>query len=353
MQKKIGRREFIARGSTAIIGTGIALKEGKTFPRFPKKTSRIVEIKHPKVVGDKRKIDKAVVRQMLRRGMETLTGAQNPWAKFFKPTDRVGLKINCLGRPLLYTHNELINAMVDELVDFGIPENNLIVWDRWQHHMPPCGFKLNASEKGVRCYASEDPRNKDVSRMDPKLVFESEFDYAQEREGGTSSRFSSIFTKECDKVVNMAILKDHGNAAVTLCLKNLAFGVCDNNNRFHRPAHISRFIADLCAMKPVREKVVLHIIDGLEGCFDRGPVPNSPQVLFKPQTLWLGTDPVALDAVGFQVIDKERVRRGLTRLADTPGYYEGMRPVDHIELAAKNGLGTADLELIDVDQVQL
>jgi len=54
-----------------------------------------------------------------------------------------------------------------------------------------------------------------------------------------------------------------------------------------------------------------------------------------------------------QGIDKERVRRGLTRLADTPGYYEGMRPVDHIELAAKNGLGTADLEHINVDQVQL
>jgi len=212
---------------------------------------------------------------------------------------------------------------------------------------------LNTSSQGVRCYGSEHPRDKDVNRMDPKVVFQSELDYAQERQGGTSSRLSTIFTQECDKIINLAILKDHGNAGATLCLKNLAFGICDNNSRFHRPAYISRFIADFCAMQPVRDKVVLHLIDGLEGCFDRGPVPDGPQVLFKPQTLWLGTDPVALDAVGFRVIDEERVRRNLPRLAETPGYYEGMRPVDHIELAAKNSLGISDLALIDVKQVRI
>lgn len=353
MKKKIGRREFITKGSTAIIGTGIALKEGTALPKSKKQLSQVVEIKHPKVVDDKRKVDHAAVKHVLRNGIETLAGAQNPWAKFFKPTDRVGLKINCLGRPLLYTHHELINAVVDELLGFGIPENNLIIWDRWQHHMPPCGFELNTSSKGVRCYGSEDPRNKEMNRMDPKVVFQSELDYAQERQGGTSSRFSSIFTQECDKVINLAILKDHGNAAVTLCLKNLAFGICDNNSRFHRPSYISRFIADFCAMQTVQKKVVLHMIDGLEGCFDRGPVPDGPQVLFKPQTIWVGTDPVALDAVGFRIIDEERIRRGLPRLAETPGYYAGMRPVDHIELAAKKGLGISNLEYINVKQVRL
>jgi uncharacterized protein (DUF362 family) len=353
MTKKLSRREFISSGSTAMIGSGLVLKQGQARYRRPERDSRVVEVTHPNVVGEGRKVDQEAVKKMLRRGLETLTGGSRPWAKFFEPTDRVGLKINCLGRPLLFTHHELVNVLVEELTDFGIPENNLIVWDRWEHHMTACRFVINTSDKGVRCYGSENPRNEETNRIDPDVVFESTFDYAEERQGGTASHLSSVFTKECDKVINLAILKDHASSGVTLCLKNLAYGLSDNNNRFHRPAHISRFIADFNAMKPVRDKVVLHIIDGLEGCFDHGPVPNGPQVLFTPRTLWLGSDPVALDAVGFRVIDQERISRGLPPLAESPSYYEGNRPVDHIDLAAKNGVGVADLGRIALDRVRL
>jgi len=185
------------------------------------------------------------------------------------------------------------------------------------------------------------------------VLFKSDFDYAEERQGGTASRFSKIFTQECDKVINMALLKDHGLSGVTLTLKNLAFGLCDNNNRFHRADHIGRFIADFCAEPLVREKVVLHMIDGLEGCYDKGPVPETRRVMFTPRKLWLGLDPVALDALGFRVIEEERARRGLPPLAESPSYYEVPRPVDHIMLAAKNGLGTEDLDKIEVEKLNL
>ena len=76
------------------------------------------------------------------------------------------------------------------------------------------------------------------------------------------SRISSLFTEECDKIINLAILKDHGLAGVTLALKNLAYGFCDNNARFHGRDHIGPFIADFCSRSDVRNKVVLHLIDG-------------------------------------------------------------------------------------------
>ncbi|NTU51892.1 MAG: DUF362 domain-containing protein, partial [Candidatus Aminicenantes bacterium] len=222
-----------------------------------------------------------------------------------------------------------------------------------QSHMTASGYALNTTAEGVRCYGTEG-RGVDPKRIDPDVVYVSEHDSPDGREEGrTASRFSSIFTRECDKVINLAILKDHDTSGYTMCLKNLAYGVCDNNGRFHKPPHIGPFIADLCARPLIREKVVLHVIDALEACYDLGPVPNQSKVIFAPRTIWLGTDPVALDAVGYRVLDAKRVEEGLPRLKDSTAFDGGPRPVDHIDLAAEKGVGVADIARIKVERVDL
>ncbi len=354
MKKGITRREFMTMSTAAALGAGLTLKTGCRRTTGLTGKGRVLEVKNLAAVSGEREVDPEAVRHMLHQGMVRLTGDKNPWSRFFSPHDRIGLKINTLGRPLLYTHHELVKAVADELREFGIPANNIIVWDRWEHHMLACGFELNTSEDGVRCYGAHNPRDKTVFRWDPDIVYVSEFDDPEDRwEEGTSSPFSSIFTRECDKIINMPILKDHSNSGVTFCLKNIAYGISSNNGRFHKPAYISTFIADFCARPEVRDKVMIHIGDGLEGCFDRGPDPDSPRALFTPNTLYLGTDPVAMDAVARAVIDDERVTRGLTPVAETPGYYDGMRPVDHIEMAAQKGVGICDPARMIVEKVVL
>jgi uncharacterized protein (DUF362 family) len=352
MKSKMNRREFMVRTSSTILGAGLAAKSGIGLETGPAASARVIEVYHAGAVPERRRVDQEVVAEMIRSGMRKLTGKESPWGEFLKPGDRVGLKINTLGRPLLFTHHELIRAMIGELTAFGIRENNLIVWDRWEHHMTASGFKLNASDKGVRCYGTEG-RGVSRRRIDPDVVYVSDVDNAGEREDGTASRFSSIFTKECDKIINMAVLKDHSTSGYTLCLKNLAFGVCDNNNRFHKSDCIGPFIAGFCAHPLVREKVVLHLVDGLEACYDLGPVPDNPRVIFAPKTIWFGTDPVALDAVTYPVIDAKRVAMGLPRLKDSAAYDGGMRPVDHIDLAAAKGVGIRDLARIKVEKADL
>lgn len=354
MKKGITRREFVTWGTTAVLGAGLSLKTGCRRTSEVSGNGRVIEVKNPSAVSGDRQVDAEAVRHMLHQGMVKLTGQKNPWPRLFSPKDRIGLKINTLGRPLLFTHHELIQAVTAELKESGIPDNNIIVWDRWEHHMLACGFVLNTSADGVRCYGTQNPRDNAVSRWDPDVVYVSDLDDPEDRwEEGTSSPFSSIFTQECDKIINMPILKDHSNSGITFCLKNIAYGLSSNNGRFHKPAFISTFIADFCAHPLVREKVVLHIGDGLEGCFDRGPDPDSPRVLFTPNTLYLGTDPVAMDAVARSVIDDTRMTRGLTPVAETPGYYEGMRPSDHIEMAAQNGIGICDPVRMNVEKILL
>ncbi len=352
MKRKWNRREFLVSASSTILGAGLIAKTelGRAAP--PTKSSRVIEVHDAKCVSGGRRVDKGAVKRMLRRGMERLTGTTRPWSEFLSPKDRVGLKINTLGRPLLVTHRELVQAMVEELTAFGIAENHIIVWDRWEHHMTAGGYTLNKSDRGVRCYGTEG-RGVAVEKLDPDVAYRSEFDTPEDREGGTSSLLSSIFTKECDKVINLAILKDHNSSGYTMCLKNLAYGLCNNNSRFHRSPHIGPFIADFCAQPLVREKVVLHLIDGLEGCYDRGPVPENPRFLFTPRTIWLGTDPVALDAVGYRVLDAKRIEKGLPRLKDSEAFAGGRRPVDHIDLAAAKGVGIRDLDRIGIERIDL
>jgi len=348
MAGRMNRREFIVTGTSAVLGAGLAAKAAAGPGRPPAgDAARVIEVTHPGAVLADRVVDTAVARKMLRRGMEELTGSSNPWAKFLSPSDTVGLKINTLGRPLLYTHHELIAAMAAELMDFGVRENSIIVWDRFETQMRDCRFTFNVSGKGVRVYGTDalDPA---VRRYDPDAAYVSDFDNPGQREGGsTASRLSSVFTRDCDKVINMAILKDHGMSGVTLTLKNLAYGLCDNNRRFHGPEYIGPFIAGFCARPDVRKKVVLHLVDGLEACYDLGPCPKNPKVIYPANALWLGTDPVALDAVGRAAIDAKRIQEGL------PPIREAGRACDHIELAAKNGAGVADLDRIRVARVRL
>jgi len=348
VKDKIDRREFIKKSSSVVLGAGVAFGSGFKLGAQDTQTAKVVEVKHSKVLQPGRILDPEIVRNMVREGIKNLTGSENPWAQFLSPEDRIGLKISTLGRPLLFTHHELIQAVVDEIKEFGIKKNNIIVWDRFEKHMTDCEFEFNTTGEGVRCYGTITTEQLISDRLDKDAVYSSENDNPEKREeGGADSYFSKIFTQECDKIINMPILKDHGLCGVTLSLKNLAYGLCENNARFHGPAHIGPFIADFCALPEVREKVVLHILDGLEACYDRGPRPRNLRSLFAPKTIWLSPDPVALDAVGLKAIQTERKYRAHRTLEE-----EG-RPLDHIELAAKKGVGVSDLNRIKLEKIEL
>lgn len=344
MSNMIDRREFLRKGSSAVLGVGAVC-----FSRLhPKKTephkAEVAEVTHSKAVRPDRKIDPVVVKDMLTQGMRSLTELDNPWGKFIKSTDKICLKINPIGSPILYTHVQLVKAVIEELRNYGIDENNIIVWDRSEKQMRGCGFSINTSKRGVRYYAGNSVRD----RFDKKAFYESKFDNPEDRKKGrTISYIYKIITEECDKVINMPILKHHGLSGVTLCLKNMAYGFSENNSRFHGPKHIGPFISDICALPEIKEKVIFHILDGLEGRYNGGPIPKNLKFIFSPQTLWLGTDPVAIDSIGFQAINKKRREMRIPTLEETG------RPIDHINLAAKKGLGVSNLDQIKVKRVEL
>lgn len=156
-------------------------------------------------------------------------------------------------------------------------------------------------------------------------------------------------TQEITKLINVPVLKHHALTGVSLCLKNLALGAVDNRSRFHLAA-CDPMIGEVCAHPVIRDKLVLNVLDGLRGCYAGGP-GYSPGWWWSYGSVLLSTDPVALDQVGFRIIEETRASRGLTSLEKEtfrmPGTDRSVVRHSHLATAARLGVGIDDPERID------
>ncbi|MCX5887387.1 MAG: DUF362 domain-containing protein [Proteobacteria bacterium] len=270
-------------------------------------------------------VDINLAMKMVNEGVCHVTGNSLPsgaWRELFHPKDTVGIKVNCLGGKGVSTHPELVMAVVEGLRIAGVPDSNIIIWDRLTSELESLGFKINRQGEGVRCFGTD-------STYEPNV----------EEVGAVGSCFSSILSRQCTALINMPVLKDHDLSGVSLSLKNL-YGAIHNPNKYH-DNNGNPYIADLNSHPLIRKKVRLIICDGITGMYNGGPG-------FKPQGSWpfqgiiLSRDPVALDRVGCEIIEAKRKEKGL------PGLKEVGRDPKHIRTAFKKGLGIGDMKRIEV-----
>jgi len=315
----------------------------------------VAEVFHPEVV-EGNKPNAAVAAEMLAAGMKLLTGdekAEDAWGKFFSPQDRVGIKVNPVAGKLLANSHELTHAIIDALLAIGLPKENIILWDRRQEQLKDCGF-TEENYPGIKIIGTEYMEKegeeeiwKGEDRLDKDVFYEFDIagEYSEEMmpymiNGGTRSYFTRIITQMVDKVINVPILKN-ASTTVTLALKNMAFGVTSNSARGHNIW--SRYIPEVCAFPPVRDKVVLNIVDGLRGCYEGGPGAVA-RYIWNAKTVWVATDPVALDHIGWEKIFAKRVAEGV---AWEDQRSERDRYLEKLIRANKLGLGVYEREKID------
>jgi hypothetical protein len=88
---------------------------------------------------------------------------------------------------------------------------------------------------------------------------------------------------------------------------------------------------------------VLNIADGMVGCFDGGPGAN-PQFICNYNMLLIGTDPVAVDRIGHEVVVKKRIEEGIQNTD---------KPVSSkfIDMAQELKLGVGDRSKIDLIEI--
>jgi len=270
-----------------------------------------------------------IANQLLNTAIQKLTVKSTPeaaWKSIFPvltKDDIIGIKINTLF--YLSTHIEVVDAIVQNLVAIGVPENNIIIWDKSDGDLISSGYQINRGDTGVRCFGT----NADYDNKIYKI-------------GGQSKRLSKILTQTCTHLINVPVLKDHSISGVTLSMKN-HYGSVNNPGSLHGN-NCDPYIADLNNTAPIKEKTRLIVLDASVGIYNGGP-GGAPQ--FHYNSLILGQDPVALDYHCLQIIDEERKKHGLQPVANVG------RPARYIQAAAKLGLGTMDPAEMQVIQLNV
>ena len=276
----------------------------------------------------------SLIKQMMDSGITLLTGTGNPkdaWKSLFHEDERVGIKINGLGADILVGNYQICWAIVDALKSIGVKENNIIIWDQYQNFFLSSGFKINRSFKGVRTYTTDGGGGKEA--------LDSGSSHREYDSGYGAVRVSRILTEEADSLINVGLLKDHGLAGVSIALKNISHGVISHPDNFHDNS-CDPFIAAINSIPVIKDKIKLHICNGIVGLYEGGPMPQKRHT-WNNNRIILSRDPVALDTIGMNIIEGKRKEKNLRSLFNRPNL-----PV-HIETAAKYGLGVCDLNLIN------
>ena len=285
-EKIITRRDFlrVAAGTAMAVtlGTGI-LGEARAEP-----TAKVILIRNAEVLGAQGKIQGEILQSMLDEAVKTLIGTGEPleaWRKLIKSSDIVGVKSNVWGK--MPTPKELEAAIKRRLLDVGVAGKNIDIDDRGVLSNP---VFLNATA-----------------------------------------------------LINVRPLRTHHWSGVGTCLKNYIQFV-PNPSAYHDEGCSP--LGKIWTYPIVKGKTRLNILSALTPQFyGRGANFFDKRYVWPYKGLIVGTDPVAVDAVGAHLILVKRTAFfGEDRALDVP-------PI-HIMVADKTyHLGVSDLNRIQLIRI--
>ena len=285
-ERVITRRDFL-RGAA---GTALAAALGSGIPSEARgeQKSRVVLIRNAEVLGRDDKVQGNILQAMLDEAVKNLLGTKEPreaWQKLFKSSDVVGIKSNEWER--LPTPEELEAAIKRRLLDVGVAEKNISIDDRGVLNNP-------------------------------------------------------IFQK-ATALVNARPLRTHHWSGVGTCLKNYIQFVPDPSS-YHDDGCSP--LGKIWTYPIVKGKTRLNILSALTPQFyGRGAHYFDKRYVWPYKGLIVGTDPVAVDAVGAHLLQKKRIAFfGEDRTLDVP-------PVHIIAADKKYNLGVSDLSRIQLTKL--
>jgi uncharacterized protein (DUF362 family) len=332
--EKVSRREAIKKLAAMGVAAATGMASHVILPgrAIAEKTARpgraygkVFQLRSPGLLGNAGDVDSDRAFSLLDRALRGLTGAstsQAAWRSLFRPDDVVGIKLNCLGGKPLSSHPGLVMALVRGLSLAGIPSKHVIVWDRSDWDLESAGFSIRTSGGPYLCYGTNRPGYED----EPRIL------------GSIGSCFSNILN-QVSALINVPVLKDHDLAGVSIGMKNF-YGAIHNPNKYH-DSQCNPYIADLNRHPLIDGKLRLIVCDAALVVFHGGP-SFSRRWSWKMDGILAATDPVALDRVGMEIIEKERIRAGL------PSLKESGREPRWIDTASTAGLGEGRLSQIQV-----
>jgi uncharacterized protein (DUF362 family) len=327
------RRTLSALAAGALAGSRLAQAAEVVLPGPPPApgsgTSRpvVAVARRPGLLGPGVSLDPGRLAAGLGTALARAAGEPSPvdaLRRLFRPTDVVGIKVNTLGGRGVSTRPEVALKLASWLQAAGVAADRILIWDRTDRELRAAGYRLTDGP-GVRVRGTDED-------WDPALT----------EWGPSASRFARVMVEDLTAVISVGRLKDHGLAGVSLSLKNW-YGVVHNPNKLHADS-CAPYVPHLVAHPLIHDKLRLSLVDGSMGQCHGGP-GRAPRWAWPFEGFLASTDPVALDSVGWRILEARRKETGLKPVRD-----EGREP-RYIADAAKLGLGVADPKRIEVVDV--
>jgi uncharacterized protein (DUF362 family) len=305
------RREFLKKSLAAGIGAGVLfLPKGLRAVAHAAET--VTNSAHPDLVA----VRGGALPVMFDRAMQSIGGMTRFVGKNATVVVKPNMSWDVEPDGAANTSPELLVAVVKHCFDAGasrvvIMDHSIEFWER-SRNSSGLGDAIKASGA---TYAPAD----------------SERYYQNVSVGG--ARLSEVQIHEslleCDALISVPVLKHHGGAGVSISAKNLMG--CVWNRRTYHASGLQSCIADfLRARKPD-----LNIIDANRVIARHGPRGGSPDDIVEMGSLIVSPDIVAADTAASMMLGRK------------PG------EIEHIRLAAENGMGEMDLSKLRIKRIAL
>lgn len=273
-------------------------------------------------------------RPMLEKALTALTGEPDlvkAVGRFVHKDDKVVVKVNGIARENMATNKELVLPFIEAMIASGVPAASITVLEQYRNFLQGTRISERNVPAGVKVALH---LNEDATMPDRMI-----------QGTGVRTKFARVLT-ESTAVINFSLIKDHSICGYTGAMKNMTHGCTINPHDFHTH-HASPQIALLYAQDVIKSRVRLCISDAFKVMAHGGPLYKQPQYVTTYESIFASTDPVALDTIGWELVEAKRADKKLRTLTA-----EG-RPPAYIQAGADLGLGIADRSKIKLQEFKI
>jgi hypothetical protein len=269
-----------------------------------------------------------IVQGMVDRGILKLTGKSDlkqAWRTFVSTQDIVGIKVYSGPGANSGTRPAVVGAVIEGLLKAGLAPSHIIIWDKRLVDLRLAGYDDLARRYNVRVAGAADSGfDEDVFYDNPIIgsLVAGDLDFDSKGiKTGRNSYVTKLLTRSITKIINVTPLLNHNLAGVCGNLYSLAIGSVDNTLRFEAsPERLATAVPEIYAKPALSDHVVLNITDALIGQY-QGEQMSLLHYSVELNQIWLSKDPVALDVLAIQELDRERQERKIQPGNDNPELY--------------------------------
>ncbi len=259
---------------------------------------------------------------MFRKAIAEIGGM----SKFISRGDKVVVKPNIgWDQPIemaANTNPKLIAEIIKQCFDAGAKEVTVFdhTCDNWRKCYANSGIEEAAKAAGAKVVpGDQESYYKTVSIPNGKSL-------------KTTKIHQAIV--DCDKWINVPVLKNHGGAQLTISMKN-HMGIVWDRGYFHAN-DLQQCIADICSYE---KPAVLNVVDAYRLMKTSGPRGKSEADVVLSKGLFMSQDIVAVDTAAANFFNQVR---------EMP-----LEKVSHIGKAQELKLGTMDLGSLNIKRVRI